>query len=90
MIILTIYSLNLEGIVVKLPLWVLDLNDEHASEGTSEIHLRRLDDKDHRVLLVDRSFKPRFYLTLDEEADENMIIETIRNMQFPGIIEVIK
>lgn len=72
---------------MELLLWVLDINDE-IRDGVSEIHLWGLDDKGRRVLVIDGGFKPRFYLVLDEKADEKKIVEELREMQLPKISEV--
>ncbi len=72
---------------MRLLLWVLDVNGE-TRNGAPEMHLWGLDDKGHRVLLVDRSFKPRFYLVLDDGADEEKVAEEVRKLQLPKVAAV--
>lgn len=61
---------------MKLRFWLLDLNDE-VIDGVSEVHLWGIDGDGRRVLVVDRSFQPYFYLLLEEAVDLPSVISEV-------------
>jgi DNA polymerase I len=61
---------------LKLRFWLLDLNDA-VVDGASEVHLWGIDGDDRRVLVVDRSFQPYFYLLLEEGVETTSVIDEV-------------
>ena len=61
---------------MKLQFWLLDLNDE-VVDGVSEVHLWGINGDGRRVLVVDRSFQPYFYLLLEEGFDITSVIAKV-------------
>ena len=48
---------------MKLTFWLLDINYE-VKEHKPEVWLWGIDDKENRVLVIDREFTPYFYAVL--------------------------
>ena len=61
---------------MKLRIWLLDLNGE-VVDGVSEVRLWGIDDDDRRVLVLDRSFQPYFFLLLEEGFDFPSVISEV-------------
>jgi DNA polymerase I len=66
----------MRGHALKLRLWLLDLNDEVVA-GRSEVRLWGIDGDGRRVLVVDRSIQPYFYLLLEAEADVPSVMTAV-------------
>lgn len=58
---------------MKLQFWLLDLNDKVVG-GVSEVRPWGIDGDGHRVLVVDRSLQPYFYLLLEAGIDITSVI----------------
>jgi len=56
--------------------WLLDVNQEER-DGKPEVWIWGIDEEGKRVLLIDQSFKPYFYLKLKAEADPEETKEEI-------------
>jgi DNA polymerase I len=63
---------------MKIAFWLLDINYEVRENGP-EIWLWGVDEKGHRVLIIDRNFLPYFDLVLDKEHDSKSVITTINS-----------
>ena len=74
---------------MKLTFWLLDINYE-VKEHKPEVWLWGIDDKENRVLVIDREFTPYFYAVLSERANPESVIELInaRKNELPYIVKV--
>ncbi len=74
---------------MKLTFWLLDINYE-VKDHKPEIWLWGIDDKEDRVLIIDKEFPPYFYAVLNEETIPESVIELInaRKNELPYIIKV--
>ena len=74
---------------MKLTFWLLDVNYE-VKEHRPEVWLWGIDDKENRVLVIDREFTPYFYAVLNERANPESVIELInaRKNELPYIVKV--
>jgi len=74
---------------LKLTFWLLDINYE-VKDHKPEIWLWGIDDKEDRVLIIDKEFPPYFYAVLNEETIPESVIELInaRKNELPYIIKV--
>jgi len=74
---------------MKLTFWLLDINYE-VKNHKPEIWLWGIDDKERRVLIIDREFTPYFYAVLQEEANPEAVKELInaRRNELPYIVKV--
>ncbi len=61
---------------MKLRLWLLDVNYEMAN-GHPEIHLWGLDQENRRILAIDRSPRPYFYLVIRKDSDAGKVTERV-------------
>ena len=59
--------------------WILDVNYEVVSD-TPEIRLWSIDSKGNRVVVLDRSFRPYFYVIPNRESIINELAERIRKI----------
>ncbi len=57
---------------MRILFWLLDINYEMVGE-IPEIRLWGITDKDERVVILDRSFRPYFYVLLAENADPQQV-----------------
>lgn len=62
---------------MKLRFWLLDINAERIG-NRPEIRLWGLDDRTRRVLVIDRSTEPSFYLLPKADADVEALCEAIQ------------
>jgi len=74
---------------LKLTFWLLDINYE-VKDHKPEVWLWGIDDKENRVLVIDREFTPYFYAVLNERANPESVIELInaRKNELPYIVKV--
>jgi len=74
---------------LKLTFWLLDINYE-VKEHKPEVWLWGIDDKENRVLIIDREFTPYFYAVLNERVNPESVIELInaRRNELPYIVKV--
>lgn len=66
--------------------WLIDVNDE-VIDGRPEVRMWGLDDENRRVLVIDRTFLPYFYLLLEDGIDPKAVLKEIeaRRASLPGI-----
>jgi len=74
---------------LKLTFWLLDINYE-VKDHKPEVWLWGIDDKENRVLIIDREFIPYFYAVLNEGANPESVIESInaRKNELSYIVKV--
>lgn len=65
-------------------LWLLDVN-ERVVDGVSEIHLWGIDGAGRRVLVIDRSFHPYFYLLLAGDVDFASVVPDVEKKLLPSV-----
>jgi len=70
--------------------WLLDIDHETAND-VSEIRFWGIDDKDRRLVLVDRNFHPYFYLIPVDDARVDELVAKIKgeSASYSGIVDVI-
>ncbi len=61
---------------MRILFWLLDINYEMVG-GIPEIRLWGITDKDERVVVLDRSFRPYFYALLEKDAEPDEVKERI-------------
>jgi len=59
-----------------LKFFLLDINGETTPEG-SEIRLWGIDERGKHILIIDRSFKPRFYAIPKQDSPPKTLVETL-------------
>jgi len=78
---------------MKIDFWLLDINHEIV-DARPEIRLWGIDSKGKRVLVRDKSFRPYFYLLVEDEATINRIADQIakEKSRYPDVekIEVLE
>lgn len=74
---------------MKLQFWLLDFNDE-VVDGVSEVRLWGIDGDGRRVLVVDRSLQPYFYLLLEEGIDITSVIAEVNKQKFSSSIVTVE
>ncbi len=62
---------------MKLTFWLLDINSE-TKEGKPEIWMWGVDSHGERVLIIDRSFVPYFYVVTEENANPSKVEDEIK------------
>ncbi len=62
---------------MKLTFWLLDINYE-VKDHKPEVWLWGIDEKENRILIVDREVTPYFYAVLNEEVKPEEVIEKIK------------
>jgi len=67
---------------LKTRLWLLDITDR-VVDGVSETHLWGIDDAGRRVLVIDRRFRPYFYLLLAENVDFASVTPDVKKKLTP-------
>ena len=74
---------------MKLTFWLLDINYE-VKDHKPEVWLWGIDDKENRVLVIDREFTPYFYAVLNESANPEKVVELInaRKNELPYITRI--
>jgi DNA polymerase I len=75
---------------MRIVFWLLDINYE-AREQRPEIWLWGIDDKQQRILIIDRNFLTYFYLVVKEgQSPESIIrnIESQKTSDFPSIAKL--
>lgn len=74
---------------MKKTFWLLDINYE-VDNHQPEILIWAVDDKGKRILIVDRNFKPYFYLVVEEKEDLKAMMEEIKahSSDFPFLTEL--
>ena len=65
---------------MRVTFWLLDLNYE-VKDDKPEVWLWGIDDKGNRVLVVDRSFYPYFYLLPKSDANLNAIFDGVKSLK---------
>lgn len=61
---------------MKVDFWLLDVNQEVVN-GVPEIRIWGLDEKGKKILLIDRNFKPYFYVLPKKTEDVNILAENV-------------
>ena len=74
---------------MKLQFWLLDLNEE-VVDDVSEVRLWGIDGDGRRVLVVDRSLQPYFYLLLEEGIDITSVIAEVDKQKSSSSIVTMK
>ncbi len=78
---------------MKIDFWLLDINHE-TIDGQPEIRLWGIDSKGKRVLVRDKSFRPYFYLLVEDDSAIDRITDQIstKKSQYPSVekIEVLE
>ncbi|HKZ93835.1 MAG TPA: hypothetical protein VJ249_04540 [Candidatus Bathyarchaeia archaeon] len=74
---------------MKKAFWLLDVNSE-VREHKPEIWIWGIDDKDQRILIIERSFQAYFYLVVKNEHDPQKVIQNIttRKNEFPSVLKL--
>jgi len=74
---------------VKIVFWLLDVNYE-VKEQKPELWLWGIDDKEQRILIIDRNFLTYFYLVVKEGQNPQTVVEKImaRKNEFPSILKL--
>lgn len=63
---------------MKKMFWLLDVNYE-VKDHKPEMWIWGIDDKDKRILIIDRNFLPYFYLVAEQKENPQLIIKTIES-----------
>jgi DNA polymerase I len=77
---------------VKTTFWLLDLNYE-VRDHKPEVWIWGIDDKDKRILIIDRNFLSYFYLILKEGQNPQALIDKInsrKTSEFPAVSKLEK
>jgi DNA polymerase I len=72
---------------VKVTFWLLDINSETKND-TTELWLWGIDDKDNRVLVIDRNFVDYFYAVVEVGFDPSNVAEEIRKALASAIVKL--
>jgi len=72
---------------LEIVFWLLDVNQE-VVEGIPEIRIWGLDEKGKKILIVDRNFKPHFYVLPKNFEDAEILAGKIKN-EIRDAIEVL-
>jgi len=64
----------------KCTFWLLDVNYE-IEDHKPELWMWGIDDEGSRVLIIDGSFPPYFYLVLDDKEDAKTVLERVRQRE---------
>lgn len=64
----------------KCTFWLLDVNYE-IEDHKPELWMWGIDDEGSRVLIIDGSFPPYFYLVLDGKEDAKTVLERVRQRE---------
>jgi len=74
---------------VKIVFWLLDVNYE-VREHKPEIWIWGIDDKEQRILIIDRNFLAYFYMVVKDGQNPQTVIERIkaRKTEFPSILKL--
>ena len=72
---------------MEVVFWLLDVNQE-VVEGIPEIRIWGLDEKGKKILIVDRNFKPHFYVLPKNFEDAEILAGKIKN-EIRDAIEVL-
>ncbi len=72
---------------MEIVFWLLDVNQE-VVEGIPEIRIWGLDEKGKKILIVDRNFKPHFYVLPKNFKDAEILAGKIKN-EIRDAIEVL-
>ena len=72
---------------MEIVFWLLDVNQE-VVEGIPEIRIWGLDEKGKKILIVDRNFKPHFYVLPKNFEDAEILAGKIKN-EIRDAIEVL-
>ena len=62
---------------LKVTFWLLDINYE-VKDHKPEVWLWGIDEKENRILIIDREVAPYFYAVLNEETKPEEVIEKIK------------
>jgi len=76
---------NRKGGTLKVDFWLLDVNQEVVN-NIPEIRVWGLDEKGRKILLIDRNFKPYFYVLPKKPEDVNILAEKIKK-EFSDVID---
>jgi DNA polymerase I len=74
---------------MKITFWLLDVNYE-AREQKPEIWLWGIDDKEQRILIIDRNFLTYFYLVVEDGQNPQSIIKAIESRKTSDFSSVVK
>jgi len=74
---------------MKAVFWLLDVNYE-VREKKPEVWIWGIDDKEQRILIIDRNFLTYFYLVVKDGHSPQTVIEriTARKTEFPSILKM--
>lgn len=61
---------------MKIPFWLLDIDYEMV-DGRPEVHLWGLDQENRRILAIDRTPVPYFYLVLEKDRNPGEVVQSI-------------
>ena len=75
------------GESLKVNFWLLDVNQE-VVDGLPEIRIWGLNENGKRILLIDKNFKPYFYVLPKKEEDVNILAEKIKS-ELPDVVNVL-
>jgi len=65
---------------LKVTFWLLDINQE-MRDHQPEVWLWGIDDRNRRILVVDRSFLPYFYLMIKDSEDPKAVVERLSRLR---------
>ncbi|MGQ9720990.1 MAG: DNA-directed DNA polymerase [Candidatus Jordarchaeum sp.] len=64
---------------MRLDFWILDVG-QTVEDGVSKVLLWGIDSKDNRVLVVDDTFKPYFYVLPEEGVDAGVLARSLKGL----------
>ncbi len=67
---------------MRLEFWILDVG-QTVSEGVSKVLMWGVDGRNDRVLVIDDSFQPYFYVLPKEGANVGALAESLKESSFP-------
>ena len=67
---------------MRLEFWILDVG-QTVSEGVSKVLMWGVDSRNDRVLVIDDSFQPYFYVLPKEGANVGALAESLKESSFP-------
>lgn len=74
---------------MKTTFWFFDINYE-VRDHKSEVWIWGIDDKDRRILIIDRNFTAYFYLVIREGQNPQTVVDNINSRKAEEFASVIK